>query len=96
MDYEKPRLRSKPDEPLPCPFCGATGLARTIAGADYDGELDAGGMLGMRQPGIGYWCVCCIACEGHGPIVKASKAQAVKRAIAAWNKRAQVQGRLEL
>jgi hypothetical protein len=73
--------------PRPCPFCGAAGLAHTIAGVPYDGPLDLEGMLGMAQPGIGWYQVTCIACGAGGPKVKASSGRAAEAAIAAWNRR---------
>ena len=75
------------DEPMPCPFCGASGLGYVLGGLPYDGTLDLEGGLGMVSSGIGYYAICCRDCECRGPNVKAKREQAVERAIKAWNRR---------
>lgn len=49
--------------------------------------LVADGPLNICQPGDGWYCVQCVDCYAMGPRVKATKAKACEKAIAAWNKR---------
>lgn len=73
--------------PIPCPFCGASGLGHVLGGLPYDGTLDLEGGLGMVSSGIGYYAILCLDCGCRGPNVKAKREQAVERAIKAWNGR---------
>ena len=73
--------------PIPCPFCGASGLGRVLGGLPYDGTFDLEGGLGMVSSGIGYYAIYCRDCGCQGPNVKAKREQAVERAIKAWNRR---------
>ena len=71
----------------PCPFCGASGLGSVLGGLSYDGTLDLDGGLGMVRTGENWYAVRCRECEAAGPRVRASRAKAVEKAIAAWNRR---------
>lgn len=96
--------------PLPCPFCGGSKFAATycgvpieahgylpktvIAGLGEDHDLSVSGVIDE----LGYACVECL-CGCHGPKAKVPKKdhrEAVRRAVVAWNRRASIQGRLEL
>lgn len=75
------------DKLLPCPFCGASGLGRVLGGMPYDGLLDLDGGLCMVQTGEDWYAVRCRDCDAEGPRVKASRAEAVEKAVKAWNRR---------
>ena len=75
------------DGPIPCPFCGGSGLhyvPREIA--DHP-PLDLDGDLSICQTGERWWCVQCGCCGATGPRVWAGRDKACPKAIAAWNRR---------
>lgn len=96
--------------PLPCPFCGGSKFAATHCGvpiephsylprsviAEIGEDYDLHVMDVISETGYPY--VDCL-CGCRGPKVKAPKKdhrEAVRRAVVAWNRRASIQGRLEL
>ena len=75
------------NEPMPCPFCGGSGLRHVPYEITNHPQLVLDGALGISVTGDGWYCVRCADCYTMGPRVKASKANACDRAIGAWNKR---------
>jgi hypothetical protein len=76
-------------EPIPCPFCGGSGLKYIpydLKAYDHP-PLVVDGPLNVCVTGEGWYCVQCVDCYAMGPRVKATKAQAVTKAIDAWNGR---------
>lgn len=74
-------------QPLPCPFCGASGLGYVPYETIEHPPLDAGGALTLTITGDGWYCIRCSDCGAGGPRVRATRAKGCERAVEAWNGR---------
>ena len=75
------------DEPIPCPFCGGSGLRSVPSFVDVHPPLDPDGCLALCQTDQNGFCILCTDCRMWGPRVEVSHDRAYPKTVAAWNGR---------